>query len=79
MNEMVVVLVIGSVAGILGGFFRIAGGVIIVPALVFLLGMPTKAAIGSRWVRFCLRSAFSVPGSIGGMTRSTSTMPHCWR
>lgn len=45
MKEMIVVLVIGSVAGILGGFFGIAGGVIIVPALVFLLGMPTKAAI----------------------------------
>lgn len=47
MNEMVVVLAIGSVAGILGGFFGIAGGVIIVPALVFLLGMPTKEAIGT--------------------------------
>ena len=47
MNDLVMVLLIGSVAGILGGFFGIAGGVIIVPALVFLLGMPTKAAIGT--------------------------------
>ncbi len=47
MNDMVVVLAIGSVAGILGGFFGIAGGVIIVPALIFLLDMPTKAAIGT--------------------------------
>jgi len=47
MNDLVMALLIGSVAGILGGFFGIAGGVIIVPALVFLLGMPTKAAIGT--------------------------------
>jgi uncharacterized protein len=44
-NNVIVVVVIGSVAGIFGGFSGIAGGVIIVPALIFLLGMPTKAAI----------------------------------
>jgi uncharacterized protein len=54
MNDLVA-LVIGSAAGILGGFFGIAGGVIIVPALIFLLGMPTKAAIGTSLGPFYLR------------------------
>lgn len=47
MNDLLLVLIIGLIAGILGGFFGVAGGVIIVPALIFLVGMPTKAAIGT--------------------------------
>lgn len=47
MNQLMLVLIIGLIAGILGGFFGVAGGVIIVPALIFLIGMPTEAAIGT--------------------------------
>lgn len=47
MNHLLLVLTIGLTAGILGGFFGVAGGVIIVPALIFLVGMPTEAAIGT--------------------------------
>jgi uncharacterized membrane protein YfcA len=47
MHHLLLVLVIGLIAGILGGFFGVAGGVIIVPALIFLIGMPTQAAIGT--------------------------------
>ena len=42
-----VVLMIGISAGILGGFFGIAGGVLIVPALVILLALPQQTAVGT--------------------------------
>jgi len=42
-----IVLAIGMAAGVLGGFFGVAGGVLIVPALVLLLGMPQQTAVGT--------------------------------
>jgi uncharacterized membrane protein YfcA len=47
MNETMIVLAIGTAAGVMGGFFGIAGGVLLVPALVFMLAMPPRAAIGT--------------------------------
>src|SRR5260370_22209876 len=44
--QTMIVLMIGMAAGILGGFFGVAGGVLIVPALVILLGMRVRAAVG---------------------------------
>lgn len=41
---------IGIVSGIGGGFFGIGGGVIIVPAMVFLLGFDQKMAQGTSLV-----------------------------
>jgi hypothetical protein len=40
-------LVIGLAAGVLAGMFGIGGGILIVPALVFLAGMPIKTATGT--------------------------------
>jgi uncharacterized protein len=40
-------LLIGVVAGVLGGMFGIGGGLIIVPALIFLLGMKQFDALGT--------------------------------
>jgi uncharacterized protein len=40
-------LAIGLAAGVLSGMFGIGGGVLIVPALVFLGGMPIKTATGT--------------------------------
>jgi uncharacterized membrane protein YfcA len=50
MNEttaVVLVLVLGFVAGILSGMFGIGGGLVIVPALVILFEMPIKTATGT--------------------------------
>ncbi len=47
MNNQLLVFIIGLAGGVLGGFFGVAGGVIIVPALIFLLGMPTRIAVGT--------------------------------
>ena len=47
MSQTMIVLAIGTLAGVMGGFFGVAGGVLIVPALVFVLAMPQQAAIGT--------------------------------
>lgn len=41
------VLALGFVAGILSGMFGIGGGLVIVPALVFMLNVPLKTATGT--------------------------------
>src|SRR3954470_1408019 len=38
---------IGLLAGVLSGLFGIGGGILIIPALVFLAKFPTKLAIGT--------------------------------
>lgn len=40
-------LVLGSVAGILGGMFGIGGGLIIVPGLILVFGLGVKSATGT--------------------------------
>ena len=44
---ILIYLAIGLGAGILSGLFGVGGGVLIVPALVFLLGKTTHAAVGT--------------------------------
>lgn len=44
---MILFLVIGLTAGVLSGLFGIGGGVVIVPALVFLASMSIRAATGT--------------------------------
>jgi uncharacterized membrane protein YfcA len=43
-------LLLGLLAGVLGGLFGIGGGIVIVPALVFLLGYGQKMAQGTSLV-----------------------------
>lgn len=45
---------IGLTAGILAGLFGIGGGVLIVPALVLLIGMPQHTATGTSLVALLL-------------------------
>jgi uncharacterized membrane protein YfcA len=47
MTQIMMVLSIGMAAGILGGFFGVAGGVLIVPALVIMVAMPQQTAVGT--------------------------------
>jgi len=46
-STMLAVLAVGLVAGVLSGMFGIGGGLVIVPALVILFGVPQKTAIGT--------------------------------
>lgn len=46
-QTILVLILIGIVAGVLSGLVGIGGGIIIVPALVFFLGFPQKMAQGT--------------------------------
>ncbi|MCC6369907.1 MAG: sulfite exporter TauE/SafE family protein [Bacteroidia bacterium] len=52
MNTVYALLIIGLAAGYLSGLIGIGGGVIIVPALVYLLSMNQKTAQGSTLFMF---------------------------
>ncbi|MBS1496340.1 MAG: sulfite exporter TauE/SafE family protein [Bacteroidetes bacterium] len=46
-QTLIILIVIGLAAGILGGMVGIGGGIIIVPALVYFLGFSQKMAQGT--------------------------------
>lgn len=54
MNELLILLVLGLVAGILSGMVGIGGGIIIVPALVYFLGFSQHSAQGTVLFMFLL-------------------------
>ena len=47
MNEILILLTLGLVAGMLSGMVGIGGGIIIVPALVYFLGFSQHSAQGT--------------------------------
>lgn len=52
---------IGALAGFMSGFLAIGGGMVLVPAFVLLLKMPTKQALATSL--FCV-AALAIPGTI---------------
>ena len=52
MNELLILLAIGMVAGILSGMIGIGGGIVIVPALVYLFGFSQQSAQGTTLLMF---------------------------
>jgi uncharacterized protein len=46
-QTMLIVILVGVAAGIMGGLVGVGGGIIIVPALVYLLGVSQKTAQGT--------------------------------
>ena len=46
-ETLIILIIIGLLAGILGGFVGVGGGIIIVPALIFFLGMTQFQAQGT--------------------------------
>ncbi len=50
MTTILLYLLLGFVAGALSGLIGIGGGVIIVPALVFLFGLSQHQAQGQHWL-----------------------------
>ncbi len=57
-----VLLLTGAVAGMLSGFLAIGGGVVLVPAFVQILRLPTRQALATSL--FCV-AVFALPGIIG--------------
>ena len=47
MQELIILLVIGLLAGVISGTLGVGGGILIVPALVFLLGFTQQEAQGT--------------------------------
>ena len=47
MSEILILIIIGIAGGVLSGLFGVGGGIIIVPAFVFFLGMSQHEAQGT--------------------------------
>jgi uncharacterized protein len=68
-----ILLIVGLVAGILSGMFGIGGGVVIVPALVALLKMDQKRAVGTSLAALLL--PVSLPGVISYYEKGQLDIP----
>ncbi len=51
--------VIGALVGILAAVMGVGGGFIMVPAMIYLIGMPTKVVIGTSVFQFLFVTAFT--------------------
>jgi uncharacterized membrane protein YfcA len=47
LHELIILLLIGLLAGFISGTFGVGGGIIIIPALVFILGLSQHQAQGT--------------------------------
>ncbi|MBI2270124.1 MAG: sulfite exporter TauE/SafE family protein [Bacteroidetes bacterium] len=54
MNTIIILLCVGLLAGILSGMVGIGGGIIIVPALVYFLGVSQHTAQGTTLAMFLM-------------------------
>ncbi len=52
-------LIVGAFVGILGAIMGVGGGFIMVPAMIYLLGMPTKVVIGTSLFQITILSAYT--------------------
>jgi len=53
------VLAVGLLAGFLSGFFGVGGGFIRVPAMIYLLGVPSLIAVGTDLAEIIVSSGYS--------------------
>ena len=54
-----ILLGLGGVVGILSGMFGVGGGFIMVPAMIYILGMPTKVVVGTSLFQIIFVTAFA--------------------
>ena len=52
-------LLIGTIVGILSAIMGVGGGFVMVPAMIYLLGMPTKVVIGTSLFQIIFVTAFT--------------------
>ncbi|KGJ05804.1 hypothetical protein SAMN04487972_10270 [Paracoccus halophilus] len=53
------VLLVGAAVGVLAAIMGVGGGFIMVPAMIYLLGMPTKVVIGTSLFQITFLSAYT--------------------
>lgn len=51
--------VIGALVGVLGAVMGVGGGFIMVPAMIYLIGMPTKVVVGTSVFQFLFVTGFT--------------------
>ncbi len=52
-------LLVGLLVGVLSGIMGVGGGFILIPAMIYLLGMPTKVVIGTSTFQIIFLTAFT--------------------
>jgi uncharacterized membrane protein YfcA len=57
----------GLVTGFMTGFFGVGGGFVIVPALVLVLGLPMRAAVGTSLLIIAINSASGLIARFGSL------------
>lgn len=62
------VLLSGALVGLVTGLLGVGGGFLIVPALIMLLGLPIREAIGTSLLIIAMNSAASFAGHYGGFS-----------
>lgn len=59
-NNLILLIITGFVAGIIAGGFGVGGGIILIPALVFLFGMSQHQAQGTTLAVFSIPLGFII-------------------
>lgn len=49
---------IGTVTGVLAGFIGVGGGIVMVPAMIYIIGVPSFLAVGTGLFQFMFSAAF---------------------
>jgi uncharacterized membrane protein YfcA len=52
-------LLVGTFTGLLAGLMGVGGGFVMIPAMIYLLGMPTKVVIGTSLFQILFTTAFT--------------------
>lgn len=59
-NNLVLLIITGFLAGIIAGGFGVGGGIILIPALVLIFGMTQHQAQGTTLAVFCIPLGFMI-------------------
>lgn len=63
-NRIGVLLIAGAAVGVLTGFLGVGGGFLIVPALVMVVGLPMRQAVGTSLVVIAMNSVAGLLGHL---------------
>ncbi len=73
-RSIAVVVLSGAGVGVLTGVLGVGGGFLIVPALVMLVGLPIRQAVGTSLVIIAMNSLAGLLGHLNGMAIDPTTI-----